>query len=76
MVLKPGSACTADDITEFCRSRIASYKKPSLIEFVDQLPREPNGKVLKRKLQEERTAHRLSASESLSRESVRCRTVP
>ncbi len=35
-----GEAVTADILVEHCRSLIASYKKPSVVEFVDQLPRQ------------------------------------
>jgi acyl-CoA synthetase (AMP-forming)/AMP-acid ligase II len=35
-----GEALTADILVEHCRSLIASYKKPSLVEFVDELPRQ------------------------------------
>jgi acyl-CoA synthetase (AMP-forming)/AMP-acid ligase II len=38
VVLEPGAACTADDITEFCRARIASYKKPREVAFTAALP--------------------------------------
>jgi acyl-CoA synthetase (AMP-forming)/AMP-acid ligase II len=39
VVLNQGSTATAEELIEHCRSRIASYKKPSRIEFVDALPR-------------------------------------
>lgn len=39
-----------DEIIAFCRSRLAEYKVPSLVEFADSLPRGPTGKVLKRLL--------------------------
>jgi long-chain acyl-CoA synthetase len=34
-----GEALTAEALIEHCRSHIASYKKPSVVEFVDDLPR-------------------------------------
>jgi len=34
----------------FCRDRIAVYKAPREVEFIDALPRNPSGKVLKREL--------------------------
>jgi len=34
----------------FCRNRIAIYKEPHFVEFVDSLPRNPAGKILKREL--------------------------
>ncbi|MFD3563330.1 hypothetical protein ACFWVU_27235 [Streptomyces sp. NPDC058686] len=38
------------ELIDFTRERIASYKKPHRVHFVDALPRNPNGKVLKREL--------------------------
>jgi len=39
VALRPGETATAEDIIEHCRQRIASYKKPKAVEFVDALPR-------------------------------------
>jgi long-chain acyl-CoA synthetase len=39
VVLRDGETATADEIIAFCRERIASYKKPKSVEFVDALPR-------------------------------------
>jgi long-chain acyl-CoA synthetase len=39
VVLRDGAAVTADELIEHCRTRIASYKKPRTVEFVDALPR-------------------------------------
>ena len=39
VVLHEGAAATADELIEHCRTRIASYKKPRAVEFVDVLPR-------------------------------------
>jgi acyl-CoA synthetase (AMP-forming)/AMP-acid ligase II len=54
--LRAGATADADVILERLSVHLADFKRPRSIEFVDELPREPNGKVLKRKLQEERTA--------------------
>ncbi|MBI2170109.1 MAG: AMP-binding protein [Actinobacteria bacterium] len=43
---------TAEEIQEYVRARLADFKCPEIVEFVDQLPRDPNGKVLKRRLRE------------------------
>ncbi len=40
VVLRDGESASADDVIEHCRSRIASYKKPKSVEFVDALPRQ------------------------------------
>jgi long-chain acyl-CoA synthetase len=42
--------CQANDVLAFCRERLAAYKLPALIEFRDELPRSPLGKVLKNEL--------------------------
>ncbi len=39
VALKPGQAASADELIEHCRARIASYKKPKSVEFVEKLPR-------------------------------------
>ncbi|OLF07695.1 fatty acid--CoA ligase [Actinophytocola xinjiangensis] len=41
---------TAEDVLEHCRAGLANYKVPRAVEFVDELPRNPSGKVLKRLL--------------------------
>ena len=43
-------ALTTEAVIAFCRSKLAGYKVPKQIAFIDQLPRTPSGKVLKRKL--------------------------
>jgi acyl-CoA synthetase (AMP-forming)/AMP-acid ligase II len=50
VVLKEGETCTAEEIMEHCRANLASYKRPRSVVFVDSLPRNPMGKVLKREL--------------------------
>ena len=52
-VIKEGQACTPEEVMEFCRERIASFKRPRGVVFVDELPRNPMGKVLRKKLREE-----------------------
>jgi long-chain acyl-CoA synthetase len=50
VVLKPGAEAAAEDIIAFARQRIAAYKCPKSIDFIDALPRNPSGKILKREL--------------------------
>jgi acyl-CoA synthetase (AMP-forming)/AMP-acid ligase II len=38
------------DLTEFCRSRLASFKRPENIEFIEALPKNPLGKILRKDL--------------------------
>jgi len=49
---RAGSALDADALAAWCRVRMADYKCPRTWELVDRLPRDPNGKVLKRLLRE------------------------
>ena len=51
IVLRPAAAATAEELMEFCRTRLADYKVPRRVTFVDELPRNATGKVLKRELQ-------------------------
>ena len=53
VVFKAGQSVAEDDVIEFCRQRLSSYKKPESVVFTDALPRNPLGKVLKRELREE-----------------------
>jgi acyl-CoA synthetase (AMP-forming)/AMP-acid ligase II len=50
VVLSPGSALTAPEITAFAREHLAGYKVPRSVEFIGELPRTGSGKVLKRQL--------------------------
>ena len=42
----------AEDLISHCRARLANFKCPEILEIVDTLPRDPNGKVLKRLLRD------------------------
>jgi acyl-CoA synthetase (AMP-forming)/AMP-acid ligase II len=50
VVKQPGSELTADDVVAHCREKIASYKRPRAVTFIDALPKLPNGKIEKFKL--------------------------
>jgi O-succinylbenzoic acid--CoA ligase len=50
--LKPGNLVTSDDLTRFCRDRLAGYKIPREIRFVDAFPRNAAGKLVRAKLRE------------------------
>ena len=52
IVKKEGSNVTEDDLISFCKDRIASYKKPQSVDFIDEVPRNASGKVLKKVLRE------------------------
>lgn len=42
----------ADEIQKFCRERLAAFKVPKSVDFMDELPRDPNGKMYKRHLRD------------------------
>jgi acyl-CoA synthetase (AMP-forming)/AMP-acid ligase II len=52
VALRDGADVDADELLAFCRERLASFKAPKAVTFVDALPRNPSGKVLKRGLRE------------------------
>lgn len=52
VVAKPGSDVTEQDIIEQARRHLAGYQKPRSVDFVDELPKAPTGKILKRALRE------------------------
>ncbi len=52
-VLKDGTTCTPDELMEYCRVALASFKRPRSVVFVRELPRNPMGKILKKQLREE-----------------------
>ena len=52
VVRTAGSMLSPDDLIRFARDRLAHYKCPTSIEFVDALPRNATGKVLRRELRE------------------------
>ncbi len=47
IVRRPGAALTAEEVLDFLRPRIAGFKLPRRIDFIDALPRNPSGKILK-----------------------------
>lgn len=52
VVLRTGSAATQAELIAFSKDRLASYKCPTSVDFIDVLPRNPSGKVLKKDLRE------------------------
>jgi acyl-CoA synthetase (AMP-forming)/AMP-acid ligase II len=52
VVASPGVEVEAEELIEHCRGRLAGYKKPAAVVFVDELPRNAAGKVLKRDLRD------------------------
>jgi acyl-CoA synthetase (AMP-forming)/AMP-acid ligase II len=52
VVLREGQATTEEEIIEFCRDKLGGYERPRSVDFIEALPRNPTGKVLKRELRE------------------------
>ncbi len=52
VVLKPDTQLTLEELVDFCRDKIAGYKIPRLMEIIDELPRNPSGKILKKILRQ------------------------
>jgi len=55
VTLKDGAESSAEEIMGFCDGRIAGFKKPRQVRFVDEIPRNPSGKILKNVLREQVT---------------------
>jgi long-chain acyl-CoA synthetase len=52
VVLKEGANVTEREIIDFCEGKLAGFKKPKTVEFVEKLPRNLTGKILKKDLRE------------------------
>jgi long-chain acyl-CoA synthetase len=50
IVLKEGEELSLDEIREWCKERLAGYKVPKQVEFMDELPKSTVGKILRREL--------------------------
>jgi len=53
IILQQGSKCTGQEIIDFCKSRMANFKVPKYVKFVDSFPMTPTGKIQKFKLKEQ-----------------------
>ena len=51
--LQPGASTNEKELIDFCKNNIASYKKPKSVDFVEELPKNNYGKLLKRELREQ-----------------------
>lgn len=58
VVLKMGQSATAEEIIEYCKDKLATFKLPTEVEFIDELPKTNVGKVLKKDLRAEELAKR------------------
>jgi long-chain acyl-CoA synthetase len=50
IALHPGRELSAADVIDYCKQNLAAYKYPRIVEFIDELPKGPTGKILKREL--------------------------
>lgn len=57
VVLRPGLEATEQDIVRHCRELLADFKKPRSVAFVQELPRNPNGKISRKAVREPYWAH-------------------
>jgi long-chain acyl-CoA synthetase len=51
VVLKKGEDVDADELKQYCKENLAAYKYPRKLWFVDELPKGPTGKILKREIE-------------------------
>lgn len=50
IALKPGATVSAEQLRDFVKERVAAYKYPRIVWFLDELPKGPTGKILKREI--------------------------
>jgi len=58
IVLKEGQQATAEEIIDFCKKHIAHYKSPKGVDFVNTLPKNPQGKILKKEIRKQYRAEK------------------
>ena len=52
IVLIEGMTVTEEEIKKFCRNKLARFKVPKFVDFVDELPKNATGKILRKKVRE------------------------
>ena len=52
VVLRPGEKCTEEELLKYCSERLAAFKCPKSIAFIEEMPKSPGGKIIRRKLVE------------------------
>ena len=50
VVLKPGASTSEQEVIDYCKARLADFKCPKIVRFLDDIPKGPTGKLLKREL--------------------------
>lgn len=53
VVLRSGQAASPEELSEYCRSRLATFKKPEVVQIIEELPRNPLGKILRNELRKQ-----------------------
>ena len=53
IVVKSDDALTENDVLDYCQGKLARFKQPQMVVFIDEIPRNPSGKILKRVLREQ-----------------------
>jgi long-chain acyl-CoA synthetase len=71
IVLREGETATAQEIIDYCRTRMARYKVPKQVEFRSELPRSLIGKVLRRQLLQEEKAKSARAAADAAHDATR-----
>jgi long-chain acyl-CoA synthetase len=56
VVLRPGETASAEEIIDFCKTKLAIYKVPKMVEFREELPKSAVGKILRKILRDEELA--------------------
>ncbi len=52
VVRRPGTGVTEEELIAWTRGRLAGFKRPRSVDFVESIPRNPSGKILKRELRQ------------------------
>ncbi|WP_010650251.1 acyl-CoA synthetase [Oceanobacillus massiliensis] len=53
IVPKPGVSLTTEEVIQFCKEKLSKFKIPKYVDFTEELPKNPSGKVLKRSLRDQ-----------------------
>ena len=61
VALKEGAEATADELRDYMKERVAAYKYPRQVHIVDELPKGPTGKILKREIELHEAARAIAA---------------
>ncbi len=64
IVVNEGETLSEEEVVAYCKERLAAYKVPKMIEFVDELPKTTVGKVLRRELRDREMEKQRSGKES------------